>query len=147
VRYAEKCYVYLSDVSQHTRKRKRKRAGDLTWESAFRESRWFTRGWTLQDLSAPPSVNFFSREGEFLGAKILLVQQIHETTDIPKEVLRGAPLSDFSIRERLRWAEKRETRRKEDKSYCLLGVILSRARLGSRSRLPKHIDSHSLERT
>src|SRR5438045_3918289 len=51
---ASKCYVYLSDVS----------AGDgeqITWESAFQESRWFTRGWTLQELIAPPSVEFFSK--------------------------------------------------------------------------------------
>ncbi|KAH7370310.1 hypothetical protein BKA65DRAFT_417761, partial [Rhexocercosporidium sp. MPI-PUGE-AT-0058] len=28
----------------------------LLWELAFRESRWSTQGWTLQDLIAPKSV-------------------------------------------------------------------------------------------
>jgi hypothetical protein len=46
---AAKCYVYLSDVS-------------TTWESAFRASRWFKRGWTLQELLAPLLVEFFSEK-------------------------------------------------------------------------------------
>jgi len=41
-----KCYVYLSDVLTAKRKASDK-FSKCTWESAFRESRWFTRGWTL----------------------------------------------------------------------------------------------------
>lgn len=52
---AAKCYVYLSDVS--TAKRKASDLGLLPWESAFRASRWFTRGWTLQELLAPKESN------------------------------------------------------------------------------------------
>ncbi|RDL36051.1 uncharacterized protein BP5553_06663 [Venustampulla echinocandica] len=64
---AVKCYVYLSDVS--------KRPSDIDdkpnepWELMFRGSRWFTRGWTLQELIAPVSLIFFSEEGELLGDK------------------------------------------------------------------------------
>ena len=56
-RNATKCYVYLSDVSANDH--------DLTnpWELAFRKSRWFTRGWTLQELLAPPSIEFFLLKG------------------------------------------------------------------------------------
>src|SRR5205807_1598031 len=57
---AVKCYVYLSDVS--TAKRKANEVSGFTWEPSFRVSRWFTRGWTLQELLAPSSVEFFSRE-------------------------------------------------------------------------------------
>jgi hypothetical protein len=58
---AARCYVYLSDVS--TRKRKIDDVlGKFTWEVAFRSSRWFTRGWTLQELLAPSTVEFFSQE-------------------------------------------------------------------------------------
>ena len=32
-------------------------------------------------------------------------------------------MSDFSVDKRLRWAEKRETKRKEDSVYCLLGIF------------------------
>ena len=72
---AAKCYVYLSDVS--IRKRKASDwSSDYTWESAFRSSRWFTRGWTLQELLAPgpDSVEFFSQEGDRLGDKRTLEQ-------------------------------------------------------------------------
>jgi hypothetical protein len=62
---AEKCYVYLTDVSTTTRKRGAEDVQD-TWEQAFRESRWFTRGWTLQELVAPVSVQFFSLEANYL---------------------------------------------------------------------------------
>ena len=52
-RNAAKCYVYLADVSTTGQ--------DLT--AQLRKSRWFTRGWTLQELIAPLSVEFFSVEG------------------------------------------------------------------------------------
>ncbi|KAF1960353.1 hypothetical protein CC80DRAFT_582921, partial [Byssothecium circinans] len=93
------------------------------WESAFRSSRWFTRGWTLQELLAPKLVDFFSREGDRLGDKTTLEQEVHETTGIPHAALHGAPLSDFSTEERMRWAAKRDTKKREDKAYCLLGIF------------------------
>ena len=110
-RDAQKCYVYLSDVAERT------------WESDFRKSRWFTRGWTLQELLAPKSVEFFSQEGVWLGDRNTLEREIHETTEIPIMALRGVPLPNFSIQERMRWAAKRKTKRKEDKAYCLLGIF------------------------
>jgi hypothetical protein len=120
-RDAAKCYVYLSDVSidDHNHNDQSQR----TWESAFRECRWFTRGWTLQELLAPASVEFFSKEGERLGDKKLLERQIHEITGIPIEALQGNPLSNFSVDERMAWAAKRETKRTEDKAYSLLGIF------------------------
>jgi hypothetical protein len=42
---AEKCYVYLSDVS--LRDESVKFRGKMAFETAFQRSRWFTRGWTL----------------------------------------------------------------------------------------------------
>jgi hypothetical protein len=89
---AAKCYVYLSDVL--TRKRKGSdRLSEHIWDTAFRESRWFTRGWTLQELLAPASVEFFSRERKRLGDKISLGHQICEITNIPHTALQGHPLS------------------------------------------------------
>jgi hypothetical protein len=117
-RNATKCYVYLSDVSltgqdpitQH-------------WALNFRKSRWFTRGWTLQELIAPSSVEFFSIEGQLLGSKHLLEQQVQEITGIAVKALQGHALSEFSVAERLSWAEFRETKREEDKAYSLLGMF------------------------
>ena len=119
---AARCYVYLADVS--TRKRK---ADDMldefTWESAFRESRWFTRGWTLQELLAPSTVEFFSQEEEKLGDKTSLKSSIHKITSISLEALDGARLSQFSIDERLRWKGDRHTKREEDGWYSLSGIF------------------------
>lgn len=119
---ASKCYVYLSDVevpdevidAQPFR---------ITWEEAFRQSRWFRRGWTLQELLAPASVEFFSKGGKRLGSRISLEQEIHGITKIPIGVLRGQSLAEFSVEERMTWATKRTTTLKEDKVYCLLGIF------------------------
>jgi Heterokaryon incompatibility protein (HET) len=119
---AARCYVYLSDVS--TRKRKvSDTSTEGTWESAFRASQWFTRGWTLQELLAPTSVEFFSREGKRLGDKGTLKRHIQEITGITVSALEGAPLSQFGVDERLSWAENRQTTRSEDKAYSLLGIF------------------------
>jgi hypothetical protein len=108
--------VYLSDISRPAFD-SNDQLNQLPWESAFRKSRWFTRGWTLQELLAPVSVEFFSEDWEQLGNRKLLEQHIHKITRIPVKALQGSPLSDFSIAERISWAEKRETTRKEDKAY------------------------------
>ena len=119
---ATKCYVYLSDVST-SRNGTNVQSSSTTWEAAFRESRWFTRGWTLQELIAPTSVEFFSREGNLLGCKRSLEQEIHEITKVPIEALRGGLLTNFEVEERFSWADHRETKRQEDKAYSLLGIF------------------------
>jgi hypothetical protein len=115
-REAARCYVYLSDVPDC-------KDPKSTIESAFRDSRWFKQGWTLQELIAPTSVQFFSRDGELLGDKKLRGQQIHQITGIAIEALQGYPLSEFSIAERLLWAAGRETKVEEDAAYCQLGIF------------------------
>jgi len=126
-RNAAKCYVYLWDVSAPAAQGRSKGAqgpgGNYDWESAFRRSRWFTRGWTLQELLAPKTVEFFSVEGTRLGDKSSLEAQIHEITGIPLEALRGADMSSFSVEERFAWAEGRQTKRLEDRAYSLLGIF------------------------
>jgi hypothetical protein len=119
-RDAVKCYVYLLDVVAHNDDNVQTQR---MLESEFRKTRWFTRGWTLQELIAPASVEFFSREWKHLGDKTTLEQQIHETTQIPITALRGTPLSNFRVDERMQWAANRHTRRKEDKAYCLMGIF------------------------
>src|SRR6266536_1876480 len=115
-REATRCYVYLSDVPDPN-------DPASTAELAFPKSRWFTRGWTLQELIAPKSVQFFSRNGEPLGDKNLREQQIHLITGIAVEALKGNPLSQFDVAERLSWAARRETTVEEDAAYCLLGIF------------------------
>jgi hypothetical protein len=115
---AAKCYVYLSDVSIHDYDNT-----DHFSQSTFRKSRWFTRGWTLQELIAPTSVEFFSLEGKRLGDKRSMEKQVHKITEIAVQALRGDPLSDFSVADRMSWAAKRRTTREEDEAYCLLGIF------------------------
>ena len=115
-REAARCYVYLSDV----------KVGELQnndWQNDFINSRWFTRGWTLQELLAPKSVEFFSSDGIRLGDKRSLEGEIHRITGIAIDALRGRSLSDFSVSERMDWASKRTTTRKEDEAYSLLGIF------------------------
>ncbi len=119
---AAKCYVYLSDVLRHDGSTN-SGLSQIQWEVAFLKSKWFTRGWTLQELIAPVSVEFFSREGDRLGDKTSLKEKVHEATGIPIHALQGSPLSCFTVDERLSWAKRRETKRQEDSAYSLLGIF------------------------
>jgi tetratricopeptide (TPR) repeat protein len=113
---ATKCYVYLSDVPDPN-------DPISTVESAFAKSRWFTRGWTLQELIAPKSVEFFSWNGESLGHRESKVEQLHEITQIHTEALQGESMDKFSVADRKSWAKNRKTTREEDAAYCLLGIF------------------------
>jgi Heterokaryon incompatibility protein (HET) len=116
------CYVYLSDVPNQSDDAN-SQSRQYPFEPAFQKSRWFTRGWTLQELIAPASVRFFSKTWENIGSKESLERQISEITKIPVEALRGSPLDGFSVAERISWAEMRHTRYEEDKVYSLLGMF------------------------
>ncbi len=106
---ASRCYVLLSDV--------------LT-EGDFVASRWFKRGWTLQELIAPQSpVEFFSSDGQRLGDKRSLQTTIQSITGIPIGALRGDPLDGFNLQERKLWMQGRETREPEDMAYALVGIF------------------------
>jgi hypothetical protein len=119
---AAQCYVYLSDVSKLAFDAEDK-FNQPNWTSAFRKSKWFTRGWTLQELLASPSIEFFSKEWEQLGNKTSLKRSVHEITGIPAKALEGSLLFEFSVTERMSWAESRQTTREEDGAYSLLGIF------------------------
>ena len=114
--HSTRCYVYLSDVTAPPR---------TPWKTAFQKSKWFTRGWTLQELLAPSSVEFFTIDGQRLGDKRSLSQVIHQATAITLRALGPSPLhfSDFSIEERMSWSAGRETKREEDAVYSVLGLF------------------------
>ncbi|KAF1361606.1 HET-D [Lizonia empirigonia] len=118
-RNAARCYVYLSDVSIGSDVVRSERPPEFT----FKESRWFTRGWTLQELLAPSTVEFFSKEGAKLGDKLSLAKELHEVTDIPCSALHGEPLSDFGVKERIMWIEHRTTKIPADRAYSLMGIL------------------------
>ncbi|KAH8587030.1 hypothetical protein B0O99DRAFT_665525 [Bisporella sp. PMI_857] len=105
---AARCYVYLSDISKPDTGADDQRA----WEEAFRRK-----------LIAPRLADFFSSQGERLGSKLSLESKIHEITGIANKALRGDALSNFSIKKRRSWAERRNTTIEEDEVYCLTGIF------------------------
>ncbi|KAK5652042.1 hypothetical protein OQA88_10945 [Cercophora sp. LCS_1] len=107
------CYVYLSDLAPGT---------DL--QSALGACRWFSRGWTLQELIAPKKVLFYNRDWQLIGTKKELGSLLSSITTIPESLLQHASvLSDYAIARRMSWAARRQTTRIEDTAYCLLGIF------------------------
>jgi hypothetical protein len=116
-RLAEVCYAYLSDVIGTSLMM-------LDNENAFHCSKWFTRGWTLQELIAPKDVVFRNSSWDYIGRKSIDLASILSTvTGVPLSILNGADLSTASIAQRFSWAAKRETTRVEDLAYCLMGLF------------------------
>jgi len=154
---AEVCYAYLADVhesldwglyeqddtgssievegspaSSYMRVGNRGRGYDLsgTREISFGRSRWFTRGWTLQELVAPREVKFYNANWEFLGSKRELAQTLQQITGIDYFILNirngrllRRALDETCAARKMSWASKRETTRSEDIAYCLLGLF------------------------
>ncbi|KAE9381886.1 HET-domain-containing protein [Stipitochalara longipes BDJ] len=110
------CYAYLADVPDGTEV--------YPSTSAFAASRWFLRGWTLQELLAPRIVLFFSTGGQELGSRLALSGIISSITLIGEEYLTGTgTLSQASVAKRMSWCSYRRTTRIEDIAYCLLGIF------------------------
>ena len=87
----------------------------------FQKSKWFTRGWTLQELIAPNDVVFFDREWHEIGHATDLSEEIHQATGIEARY-RNFP-QQASIAMKMSWAAKRETTKGEDLAYSLLGLF------------------------
>ncbi|KAH8587748.1 heterokaryon incompatibility protein-domain-containing protein [Bisporella sp. PMI_857] len=142
-RQAAKCYVFLSDFKHGS-----------TPEDQFPRCRWFTRGWTLQELLAPPTVLFYDRVWEEIGSKTHLCHIISGITSIPKEAILGdTPLAYYSISQKMSWAASRVTSRIEDTAYCLLGIfdvnmpLLYGERHRAFFRLQEEISKNTLDMT
>ena len=103
------CYAYLSDVETL---------------DELRLSRWWTRGWTLQELIAPSHVIFFSKTWDPLGTKESLASKIVERTRVDYLTLLDPDnLPYVSVARRMSWMWGRQTSRREDTAYCLLGIF------------------------
>jgi hypothetical protein len=105
-RNAQVCYAYLSDVGPEP-------------SSTFEQSKWFTRGWTLQELLAPEMMVFFNRDWKEIGTKLRMRKLIESVTGITH-------LTNFelaSVAQKMSWASRRPTTRVEDQAYCLMGLF------------------------
>lgn len=114
------CYVFMSDVSIDGKPRGCKGSrSELMCE--FTKSRWFTRGWTLQELISPKEVVFFDKAWERMGNRKTLADAIAMATGIPDEAYTA--LNSFSVAQKMSWASRRKTSKEEDIAYSLLGIF------------------------
>jgi ankyrin repeat protein len=110
------CYAYLLDVPGDDIPRNPR--------SKFRKSRWFKRGWALQELLAPQRLQFYNSDWRCLGTKGEMCIIVEAITGISRQFLLGiAELRDASVAQRMSWAAQRDTTREEDIAYCLLGIF------------------------
>ncbi|KAI0140473.1 HET-domain-containing protein [Xylariaceae sp. FL1272] len=89
----------------------------------LKQCRWFSRGWTLQELVAPRKVEFLDKNWDYFGSKAEIAPVLSYITGINTAVLRGSSLNDVLVGRRMSWAANRQTRRVEDMAYCLLGLF------------------------
>ncbi|KAI0900348.1 heterokaryon incompatibility protein-domain-containing protein [Annulohypoxylon nitens] len=134
-RDAKICYAYLQDVPSNGHHGQSEEVMSL-----FKQSRWFHRGWTLQELLAPKKVIFYTKDWKKIGSKEplaskkdksptsekdeSLTSKIAEITGIDETYLDGSTaLRMSSVAKRLSWIANRKTTRVEDIAYCLLGIF------------------------
>ena len=111
------CYAHLLDVQADV-------SGQIAVEQQIEDSVLFKRGWTLQELLAPSKVRFYNHHWITLGTKQTLAELLTKATGIDESILSGrVPISNRSVAQRMSWASKRKTTRKEDRAYCLLGIF------------------------
>lgn len=112
------CYTFLDDVAD---------------KADIPNSKWFTRGWTLQELLAPLNLAFYDRTLKFLGWKNDIWEKdedmenlLLEATGIPKDQERAFKHfwpKEWTVAQKMSWASKRVTTRSGDMAYCLLGIF------------------------
>jgi hypothetical protein len=106
------CYAYLSDVIE------------ADGHASFEKSRWFTQGWTLQELLAPTDVVFFDSNWTRLGMKLETSNFLSIVTGIDTDILlQPTRLQSCCVAKKMSWAAHRKTTRSEDAAYSLLGIF------------------------
>ncbi|KAH6720173.1 hypothetical protein BKA61DRAFT_594415 [Leptodontidium sp. MPI-SDFR-AT-0119] len=109
------CFAYLSDLPNCALRHN---------SSALGACRWFTRGWTLQELIASKSIEFYDRQWNMKGTKLSLSTVLSRLTGVDEEIIRDSELVyTASVAKRMSWAASRQTTRVEDMSYCLFGLF------------------------
>ena len=125
------CFIYLADVTVG--------AGQDVLPMMI-NSRWFTRGWTLQELIAPAQRQVFdvawtpitfsppqddqAADSSAAAGVSMLNKALSRAAEVPPEVLQDrGRVSAFCVAQRMSWAAKRRTTREEDMAYCLMGLF------------------------
>ncbi|KAG6331310.1 hypothetical protein ID866_7777 [Astraeus odoratus] len=107
---SKRCYAYLHDLFPECN----------GWP------KWFSRGWTLQELIAPKDMQFFNKSWRRIGDKqnIGTADILTVITRVPQYILtQGMPKDRPSVAQIMSWAAERKTTRVEDRAYSLLGLL------------------------
>jgi hypothetical protein len=101
---ADICYAYLGDISNKR---------DLLWKinplaarsswphMEVAKSRWFTRGWTLQELIAPSEMVFYDSDWVEIGTKSSLSETLSRVTGIDMQLFVDANCNNYSVGQRM----------------------------------------------
>ncbi|WYZ34224.1 hypothetical protein EsH8_I_000500 [Colletotrichum jinshuiense] len=120
------CFVFLSDLPPLDELTRLRNSGSKFFydQEVFGKCRWFTRGWTLQELIAPDHVEFYNSEWETFAQKSDCTLILAEITGISHLVLESSSnLHQAPVAVKMSWAARRETKRIEDRAYSLLGIF------------------------
>ncbi|KAI3395940.1 hypothetical protein diail_651 [Diaporthe ilicicola] len=113
------CLAHLSDLQVNNFEHAESRTSEF-----MKDCRWFTRGWTLQELIGPEELEFYDQEWNFRGSKKTLRHQLSAITGIDTDILEDSELlPTVPVGRRMSWAAHRKTTRVEDIAYCLFGIF------------------------
>lgn len=133
---AKVCYVYLFDVPSSGFDPSPKVRDD-----PLSKSRWFTRGWTLQELVAPRYIEFLGQDWNLIGTKISepesglvvpaenpldydFLPKLAMITGITAKYFKSPSLIPYvSSARKFFWAARRQATREEDIAYALMGLF------------------------
>jgi hypothetical protein len=103
------CIVYMGDVRPSSGGQNYAAWKEQHLEREFKQSRWFQRGWTLQELLAPEHVEFYTGDwSECMGTKDTLMPLIRAATGISLKALKYFnPKVHYAV-DILHWASKRQ---------------------------------------
>ncbi|QDS72580.1 hypothetical protein FKW77_000987 [Venturia effusa] len=112
------CYAFLEDLDVAPD------SDEATLDLSLAACRWFTRGWTLQELIAPDDLVIYGQGWVQFGTKRDKTKSLSLITGIDEAILTG-PMTcrEASVARRMSWAAKRLTTRTEDAAYSLLGIF------------------------
>lgn len=118
------CFAYLEDVptAADVHPRTDSSGAEFDARKLLSRSRWFTRGWTHQELLAPEVVEFYAQDWTEIGTKRSLAKRVSEITGIEVSAIVHGDLNQ-NVAQKLSWAAHRQTSRVEDIAYSLLGLF------------------------
>ncbi|KAI5995965.1 hypothetical protein EDC04DRAFT_1200983 [Pisolithus marmoratus] len=104
---------------------------DISGTGSLGNSEWFSRGWTLQELLAPPIVLFYTENwspyknltSSNHKTDVTVLEELERATGIDPQFLTNFSPGLENARSRLQWASLRRTTLPEDMAYSLFGIF------------------------